>query len=137
MGCCVNRSQLLPLIEERVSRDAIAHLSEAMTVEPLGHRLIVVCEVTPETTAGGLIRADAGQRLSAGWVVSCGEDVGTPSRFPGGWHLPADQLLGRRVIFSQYGGAPLVLGDRDRPYDADYRILNDCDLWAVVNEPTE
>lgn len=128
----IDKPTLLGRITGKVSPAAIEHLDEALTIHPLAHRLVVVCEVTPDTTAGGIHRADAGQRLSSGWVVAVGVDVGTPTRFPGGWDGDPATLLGSRVIFSQYGGAPLVLGDQDRPYDADYRILNDCDLWAVI-----
>jgi len=97
-------------------------------MEPSGHRVLIKPEVVEEKTAGGIILAattkDRDQQATMrGTVVKVGVnawkafDDGTP------WAAEGD-----KVVFRKYAGE--VIKDDD----AEFRVVNDEDILAVIKE---
>ncbi len=110
---------------------------ELFTVVPWGHRLIVVRDKPIETTKGGIIVPTTAQReMDTGWVVSIGDRVGDNDVFAATYpgvspFFPAEELVGKRVTFGKYAGAPLF-ARRDTiggtGYESRFVILTDGDI---------
>ncbi|OHD28153.1 MAG: hypothetical protein A2Y38_15590 [Spirochaetes bacterium GWB1_59_5] len=99
-----------------------------MQYSPCGHRVLILPEVVEEKTSGGIILAPTTQQRDQqatmrGTVAAIGVnawkafDDGTP------WAKEGD-----RVMFRRYAGEIIKDGD------AEYRVINDEDILAVIKE---
>lgn len=97
-------------------------------IVPAGHRVLILPEVIEEKTAGGIILSAATkerdqQATMRGTVVTLGVnawkafDDGTP------WANEGD-----KVIFRKYAGEVI------KTDEAEYRVVNDDDILAVIKE---
>lgn len=107
--------------------------------EPLGRRLVVLCEEPIKRTKAGIYVPDQAQeRPAVGWVVSVGPNVGRAE--PGLSHVwvgPREFLLGQRVLFGQYAGSTLFL-EQIRPtntFESSLLTLTDSDIWGIDHNP--
>lgn len=120
----------------RISQSALGCLRDALRLEPLGRRLLVVREEAPKVTSGGLYKPDSAvEELATGWVISAGPMVGdeTGANAKTGTYLGSpESLLLRKVTFGAYSGAAVVLKETDSKFGSDYVMLTDSDLHAIV-----
>lgn len=135
-----------PVIAERTSFERIVGEqlpAELFTIVPWGHRMIVVRERPIETTPGGVVIPKTAQReLETGWVVSIGDRVGLEDSFAATYpglspFSPPETLIGTRVTFGKYAGAPLfprrdTIGGTG--YESRFVILTDGDVFFHHHE---
>lgn len=104
------------------------NLSDYLT--PLDDRVLVQIEAGERMTAGGLFIPDTatvtGNRK--GWIVS----VGPGHRDKKGHFRPLDVKVGDRVLFGEWAGTELLLGDVAP--GAEFKILRETDLLGVVED---
>jgi co-chaperonin GroES (HSP10) len=106
----------------------------------VGDRVLVVRE-DPPSRIGSLHIPETAQRpLSKGWIVSAGEKVGRlyglqcshPNR-----SLPVDgdeDAVGLKVLFGTWTGQAVRVSDTEDPYDTEYLLLDQTDIWGVLTE---
>jgi co-chaperonin GroES (HSP10) len=102
---------------------------------------IVVKRLPTVTKVGSLyVPENAKEAIAAGHVIRCGLNVGKPSNRKPIPMCPYDgwELIGKVVIFGHYAGKAIQGGAQHRkdPYDSDYLVLTEPDIWGVV-EPIE
>jgi len=91
-------------------------------LKPLGDRVVVKVDDSPELSPGGIVLPDAAQeKPQRGVVVSVGEG----KRLDDGKIVALDVKVGDRVIFSKYGGVEVRDGNEE------FVILRQDDIYAV------
>jgi co-chaperonin GroES (HSP10) len=104
----------------------------ASGLTPLEFFVIVELDVQAEKTAGGVYlppQAKDADELSTqeGTLVAASPHAFT---YADGWPEGSKPQAGQRVLFKKFAGAMHERGGRK------YRILNDKDLVAIIDEPT-
>ena len=93
------------------------------TVKPLGDRVLLKPQAATEKTTGGIFLPDAAkEKPQIGTVVS----VGVGEINDDGTHTPMEVKVGEKVLYSQYTGTEMKLGDED------YVLLSQKDILATV-----
>ncbi|MEM8832480.1 MAG: co-chaperone GroES [Cyanobacteria bacterium P01_G01_bin.19] len=93
------------------------------TVKPLGNRVLLKTQAATEKTTGGIFLPDAAkEKPQIGTVVS----VGVGEINDDGTHTPMEVKVGEKVLYSQYAGTEMKLGDED------YVLLSQQDILAIV-----
>ena len=153
---CSSVANLSPVLEwVRARRDALWHLAvarvpkdlnpEARNVVVCGDRILIVRQDDDETMAGGMLfKPDSARRhLSKGWIVGVGEAVGKRNKLSVDIadrkldvEHPAD-AVGLKVLFGKWAGQGVVMSEREDPYDTEYLLLDERDVWAVLLDDDE
>ncbi len=95
----------------------------ALSLKPLGDRVVVKPKGRDEQTRGGIILPDtAGETPQQGEVLS----VGPGRRLDNGSLVALDLKVGDTVLFAKYSGTEF------KHEDADLLILNERDVLAVI-----
>lgn len=95
----------------------------ALSLKPLGDRVVVKPKGRDEQTRGGIILPDtAGEKPQQGEVLS----VGPGRRLDNGSLVALDIKVGDTVLFAKYSGTEF------KHEDADLLILNERDVLAVI-----
>jgi len=95
----------------------------ALSLKPLGDRVVVKPKGRDEQTRGGIILPDtAGEKPQQGEVLS----VGPGRRLDNGSLVELDLKVGDTVLFAKYSGTEF------KHEDADLLILNERDVLAVI-----
>jgi chaperonin GroES len=95
----------------------------ALSLKPLGDRVVVKPKGRDEQTRGGIILPDtAGEKPQQGEVLS----VGPGRRLDNGSLVALDLKVGDTVLFAKYSGTEF------KHEDADLLILNERDVLAVI-----
>jgi len=96
----------------------------AMSLKPLGDRVIVEPVEKEEMTAGGIILPEtAKEKPQQGTIVA----VGPGRRDEEGKRIPMDVKVGDRVLFAKYAGTEVKLDG-----DEKIMVLKESDILAVV-----
>lgn len=96
----------------------------AMSLRPLGDRVIVEPVEKDEMTAGGIILPEtAKEKPQQGTIVA----VGPGRRDEEGKRIPMDVKVGDRVLFAKYAGTEVKLEE-----DEKVLVLKESDILAVV-----
>ena len=96
----------------------------AMSLKPLGDRVIVEPVEKEEMTAGGIILPEtAKEKPQQGTIVA----VGPGRRDEDGDRIPMDVKVGDRVLFAKYAGTEVKLDG-----DEKVMVLKESDILAVV-----
>ena len=96
----------------------------AMSLRPLGDRVIVEPVEKEEMTAGGIILPEtAKEKPQQGTIVA----VGPGRRDEEGKRIPMDVKVGDRVLFAKYAGTEVKLEE-----DEKVLVLKESDILAVV-----
>ena len=96
----------------------------AMSLKPLGDRVIVEPVEKEEMTAGGIILPEtAKEKPQQGTIVA----VGPGRRDEDGDRIPMDVKVGDRVLFAKYAGTEVKLDE-----DEKVLVLKESDILAVV-----
>ncbi len=107
---------------------------EMWKFSPVGHRLYVALDPTPEVYKGIVTANSYEEQMGIGVVLAVGEQVGMgPIQYPDGPRLenPSD-LLYHSVVFGAHAGKPLRLDFiRDSHYRAAILVITSRDIWAV------
>ena len=109
---------------------------------PFGRRIVVVRAETQKAHEVGdgkvlHIPDQAQQPPTYGWVLSAGQDVGSPSSTErGGAPVMSHRLVGCKVLFGVYSGQPLLLGEKDETlFESAYTLMHDTDIWGLIGQP--
>ena len=95
----------------------------ALSLKPLGDRVVVKPKGRDEQTRGGIILPDtAKEKPQQGEVLS----VGPGRRLDNGSLVALDLKVGDTVLFAKYSGTEF------KHEDADLLILNERDVLAVI-----
>ena len=95
----------------------------ALSLKPLGDRVVVKPKGRDEQTRGGIILPDtAGEKPQQGEVLS----VGPGRRLDNGTLVALDVKVGDTVLFAKYSGTEF------KHEDDDLLILNERDVLAVI-----
>lgn len=117
---------------------------ELFMLQLWGRRVIVVREEA-EAKIGSIIIPERNQAAkSAGWVISCGPEVGMPEHGVAGWspYSPKDLLL-KKVFFGRYAGIalPVMAQNEDGTWEvprsdmeSEYIMMTDLDILANFEE---
>jgi len=94
----------------------------AVTLRPLGDRVVVKALEAEEKTKGGIIIPDtAKDKPQEGEVMAVG-----PGRvLENGNRVPLDVKVGDRVVYSKYGGTEVKIDE------VEYLVIRESDLLAV------
>jgi len=96
----------------------------AMSLKPLGDRVIVEPVEKEEMTAGGIILPEtAKEKPQQGTIVA----VGPGRRDEEGKRIPMDVKVGDRVLFAKYAGTEVKLEE-----DEKVLVLKESDILAIV-----
>lgn len=133
----MTEAALTPLEEKR--RNKIEEQKKAEVVleeqipKPVGYRLLIALPTVEETFAGGIVKAAETLReeyiLSmVGLVVDMGDQAyNDKDRFPdGAWCKPGDYVMFRANT-----------GTRFKVGKAEYRLMNDDSVEAVIDDPSK
>ena len=133
----MTEAALTPLEEKR--RNKIEEQKKAEVVldeqipKPVGYRLLIALPTIEETFAGGIVKAAETLReeyiLSmVGLVVDMGDQAyKDKDRFPeGAWCKPGDYVMFRANT-----------GTRFKVGKAEYRLMNDDSVEAVIDDPSK
>jgi co-chaperonin GroES (HSP10) len=133
----MTEAALTPLEEKR--RNKIEEQKKAEVVleeqipKPVGYRLLIALPTVEETFAGGIVKAAETLReeyiLSmVGLVVDMGDQAyKDKDRFPeGAWCKPGDYVMFRANT-----------GTRFKVGKAEYRLMNDDSVEAVIDDPSK
>ncbi|HEY3280923.1 MAG TPA: co-chaperone GroES [Armatimonadota bacterium] len=94
----------------------------AVSLKPLGDRIVVKASSAEETSAGGIVLPDsAREKPQEGEVLA----VGPGKYLDNGKVLPIDVKVGDKVLYAKYGGTEIKLGAEE------YVILRQDDILAV------
>jgi chaperonin GroES len=101
-----------------------------MSLEPAGHRVLVIPDPVEQVSAGGIIlTTETKDRNAQQQVFGTLAAVGVTA-----WKDYSDGTpwakVGDRVVYAKYGGNEL----KDPATDIVYRLLNDEDICAIVRE---
>lgn len=90
-----------------------------MKVKPLDDRVLVEPLASEEKTSSGIIIPDtAKEKPRTGLVVAVGTDEDLQEKIK----------VGNKVLFAKYGGDEIEMDGKD------YRILQRCDILAIVED---
>ncbi|MCC0179624.1 co-chaperone GroES [Waterburya agarophytonicola K14] len=93
------------------------------TIAPLRDRVLLKIQAASEKTVGGIFLPDTvKEKPQIGTVVA----VGTGKRNDDGTQTPMEVKVNEKVLYSQYAGTELKLGDED------YILLSQQDILATV-----
>ena len=96
----------------------------AMSLKPLGDRVIVEPVEKEEMTAGGIILPEtAKEKPQQGTIMA----VGPGRRDEEGKRIPMDVKVGDRVLFAKYAGTEVKLDE-----DEKVLVLKESDMLAIV-----
>jgi|TARA_S200002703_G_scaffold155798_1_gene160375 co-chaperonin GroES (HSP10) len=117
-------------IEEQKKAEVVL---EEQIPKPVGYRLLIALPTVEETFAGGIVKAAETLReeyiLSmVGLVVDMGDQAyNDKDRFPdGAWCKPGDYVMFRANT-----------GTRFKVGKAEYRLMNDDSVEAVIDDPSK
>ena len=97
----------------------------AMTLKPLGNRVVVQAIEEEEITAGGIVLPEtAKEKPQKGTVIS----VGPGERDDDGKRIPMDVAEGDQVLFAKYAGTEIKI-EREK-----LLIMRESDLLAIIEE---
>jgi chaperonin GroES len=104
----------------------------ASGLTPLEFFVVVELDATEKTTPGGIILLDKVQEADKlatqeGTLIAASPHAFT---YADGWPEGSKPEVGQRVLFKRYAGHLHERGGRT------YRLLNDKDLVAIIDEPT-
>lgn len=95
----------------------------ALSLKPLGDRVVVEPVEQEEVTAGGIVLPEtAKEKPQQGVVLASGPG----GRDDGGKHVPMDVKVGDKVLYAKYAGTEFKLDGKK------LLILRESDLLAVV-----
>ena len=99
----------------------------AVTLRPLGDRVVVKPKAKDEMTSSGIVLPDtASDKPQEGSVLSVG-----PGRvLDNGKRLEMEVKAGDTVLFAKYGGSEVKLDNKD------YLVIRESDLLAIVTNGT-
>lgn len=97
----------------------------AISIKPLGNRLVVQPIEEEEITAGGIVLPEtAKEKPQKGTVLA----VGPGERNDKGEHMPLEVAEGDQVLFAKYSGTEIK-------YDGKkLLIMRESDILAIINE---
>ena len=100
----------------------------AVTLRPLGDRVVVKPKPKDEMTSSGIVLPDtASNKPQEGSVVSVG-----PGRvLDNGKRLEMEVKAGDKVLFAKYAGSEVKLDSED------YLVIRESDLLAIVTNETK
>ena len=97
----------------------------AMTLKPLGNRVVVEAIEEEEITAGGIVLPEtAKEKPQKGTVIS----VGPGERDEDGKRIPMDVAEGDKVLFAKYAGTEIKIEGQK------LLIMRESDLLAIFEE---
>jgi chaperonin GroES len=90
-----------------------------MKLKPLGDRVVVLPTPQEEVTKSGIILPDTAdkEKKAEGKIIAIGN---------GEKILKLGLKEGQKVVYSQYGGSEVKMGD------VEYKVLSEDDLLAIV-----
>jgi len=95
----------------------------ALSLKPLGNRVVVEPLEQEEITAGGIVLPEtAKEKPQQGMVLS----VGPGDRDEDGKRIPMDVKVGDKVLFAKYSGTEMKLDGKK------LLVLRESDLLAIV-----
>ena len=95
----------------------------ALSLKPLGDRVVVEPIEQDEVTAGGIVLPEtAKEKPQQGKVVAAGPGT----RDEDGKHIALDVKVGDKVLFAKYAGTEFKLDDKK------LLILRESDLLAII-----
>ena len=96
----------------------------AVTIKPLGDRVVVRPQEAEEKTAGGLFIPDtAKEKPQRGTVLAVG-----PGKVENGTHVEMTVKEGDTVLYGKYSGTEIRLDEED------VLIMRESDILGVVND---
>ena len=96
----------------------------AVSIKPLGDRVVVRPQEADEKTAGGLFIPDtAKEKPQRGTVVAVG-----PGKVENGTKVDMSVKEGDTVLYGKYAGTEITLGDEE------VMIMRESDILGIVNE---
>jgi len=97
----------------------------AMSIKPLGNRVVVEPIEEEEVTASGIVLPEtAKEKPQKGKILS----VGPGERNEEGNRIPLDVKEGDKVLFAKYAGTEIKINDKK------LLILRESDLLAILEE---
>jgi chaperonin GroES len=100
-------------------------VSMAMSIKPLGNRVVVEPIEEEEVTASGIVLPEtAKEKPQKGKILS----VGPGERNEEGNRIPLDVKEGDKVLFAKYAGTEIKINDKK------LLILRESDLLAILEE---
>jgi chaperonin GroES len=97
----------------------------ALSLKPLGNRVVVEPVEQEEMTAGGIVLPDtAKEKPQQGMILAAGPG----ERDEDGKYIPMDVKVGDKVLFAKYAGTELKLDGKK------LLILRETDLLGIVEE---
>jgi chaperonin GroES len=100
----------------------------AVSLRPLGDRVVVKPKPKDEMTSSGIVLPDtAADRPQEGSVVS----VGPGRALDNGKRLEMEVKAGDKVLFAKYAGSEVKLDSED------YLVIRESDLLAIVTNGTK
>jgi len=95
----------------------------ALSLKPLGNRVVVEPLEQEEVTAGGIVLPEtAKEKPQQGLVLS----IGPGDRDEEGKRIPMDVAVGNKVLFAKYSGTEIKMDGKK------LLILRESDLLAIV-----
>jgi len=96
----------------------------AVSIKPIGDRVVVRPQEADEKTAGGLFIPDtAKEKPQKGTVVAVG-----PGKVENGTKVDMSVKEGDTVLYGKYAGTEITLGDEE------VMIMRESDILGIVNE---
>ena len=100
-------------------------MAKKIKIRPLDDRVVVEPIEAEETTAGGIVLPDtAKEKPQRGTVVA----VGPGKLLDNGQRAPMEISVGDVVVYTEYGGTEISVGDED------YVILDEGSVLAVSTD---
>jgi chaperonin GroES len=97
--------------------------TKAMTLKPIGDKIIVEVIDEPQTSTGGIILPDtAKEKSQRGKVIS----VGSGRTLDNGQKVAPEVKVGDTVVYAKYGGTEFKLDNKE------LMILSERDIHAIV-----
>lgn len=95
----------------------------ALTLKPLGNRVVVEPLEQEEITAGGIVLPETAKEKPQQGLVQA---VGPGDRDEDGERIPMDVKVGDKVLFAKYSGTEMKLDGKK------LLVLRESDLLAIV-----
>ncbi len=95
----------------------------ALSLKPLGDRVVIQPQKAEEKTAGGIIIPDSANKEKP--VIGTVMAVGPGKRADDGKHIPLDVKVNDRVFYSKYAGTELKIDGET------YLIVSETEILAV------
>ena len=96
----------------------------ALSIKPLGDRVLVEPAEEKEVKKGGIIIPDSAKEKPMEIIVVA---LGTGKTDDNGKKVPFEVKKGDRVLVSKYGGTEIKLDGKE------YKILNSDDILAIID----